>query len=97
LVLSACETAVSSESAILGLAGIAARSGVKTTLGSLWPVIDDEQQKIIKSFYSYWQSPKYNKATALQKMQTEQILGSANHPPAHPQKWASLSLIGAYK
>ena len=37
VVLSACETATGSDRAILGLAGVAARSGVKSTLGSSKP------------------------------------------------------------
>jgi CHAT domain-containing protein len=92
LVLSACETAKGSERAVLGLAGVAARSGVPSTLGSLWKVKDDEQSSMIKAFYHYWQSPQYNKATALQKIQIEQIKIFA-----HPQKWAALTLIGDYQ
>jgi len=89
LVLSACETATGNDSSLLGLAGIAARSGVKSTIGSLWEVDDQYQSKIIEDFYSYWQEPTYNKATALQKVQIEQI-----KLLAHPQKWAVLNLIG---
>ena len=91
LVLSACETAMGSERSLLGLAGVAARSGVKSTLGSLWQVQDDEQSEMILRFYDYWTSPEYNKATALQKIQIEQIKQFA-----HPQQWAALSLIGDY-
>ena len=92
LVLSACETAAGSERAILGLAGVSIRSGVKSTLGSLWQVQDDEQSEVIEAFYTYWQSPKYNKATALQKIQIEQI-----EQYAHPEQWAALTLIGDYR
>ncbi len=92
LVLSACETATGSDRAVLGLAGVAARSGVRSTLGSLWQVKDDEQSSMIKAFYQTWQAPQYNKATALQKIQIEQI-----QLYAHPQKWAALTLIGDYR
>ena len=92
VVLSACETATGSDRAILGLAGVAARSGVKSTLGSLWQVQDEEQSEVIEAFYTYWQSPKYNKATALQKIQIEQI-----EQYAHPEGWAALTLIGDYR
>lgn len=94
LVLSACETALLNERSLLGLAGIAARSGVSTTLGTLWQVQDDEQSKMIEAFYTYLQSPNYNKATALQKVQTEEINKYVN---SHPEKWASLALIGNYR
>ena len=89
LVLSACETAVGSERALLGLAGVAARSGVASTLGSLWPVMDDEQSEIISAFYSYLSDVPSNKARALQKVQIELL-----RLLAHPQKWAALNLIG---
>lgn len=92
LVLSACETALSSERSILGLGGVAARSGVRSTIGTLWPVLDDEQNEMITAFYRYWQNSQYNKATALQKLQIEQI-----KIYAHPKKWAALTLIGDYR
>ena len=50
VVLSACETATGSDRAILGLAGVAARSGVKSTLGSFWRVQDDNQSQRLKPF-----------------------------------------------
>ena len=92
LVLSACETARESDRSLLGLAGVAARSGVQSTLGTLWQVDDEEQSQIIQAFYSYWQQPNYNKATALQQVQIEQI-----EIFALPQAWAGLTLIGNYQ
>ena len=89
LVLSACETAVTSELALLGLAGTAARSGVASTLGSLWQVQDKKQSEIIEQFYSFLDQNLNNKAIALQRVQIEQI----NHY-AHPSQWAALTLIG---
>ena len=92
VVLSACETAAGSDRAVLGLAGVAARSGVKSTLGSFWQVQDEDQSQTIEAFYTYWKNPQYNKATALQKVQIEQI-----QQYAHPAQWASLTLIGDYQ
>ncbi|MEM7590598.1 MAG: CHAT domain-containing protein [Cyanobacteria bacterium P01_A01_bin.83] len=92
VVLSACETAAGSDRAILGLAGVAARSGVKSTLGSFWQVQDKDQSQMIEAFYTYWKNPNYNKATALQKVQIEQI-----EKYAHPAQWASLTLIGDHQ
>ncbi len=91
LVLSACETALTSDRSWLGLAGVAIRSGVDTVLGSFWPVQDDEQLELIKAFYSNIRSPNLDKAEALQKIQIEQI-----EQNAHPSKWASLNLIGEW-
>jgi CHAT domain-containing protein len=88
LVLSACETALTSERSLLGMAGIAARSGVSSTLGTLWQVQDDEISFLIQDFYKYWHLES-TKAIALQKVQQKQI-----EQYAHPNKWASLTLIG---
>ncbi len=89
LVLSACETAVGSEESLLGLAGVAARSRVASTIGSLWQVDDENQLEIIEAFYQQLSNDPTNKATALQKAQIKQI-----EIAAHPQKWAALTLIG---
>ena len=96
LVLSACETAVSSELALLGLAGIGVRSGVTTTLGSLWEVDDESQSKAIEDFYSRLENNTTESAQwttrsaiALQQIQIEQIRAFV-----HPLRWAALSLIG---
>lgn len=96
LVLSACETAVGSELAILGLAGVGARSGVATTLGSFWQVGDESQSETIKAFYSQLENRDKSKAMStanyalsLQQVQIEQIRALV-----HPQQWAALNLIG---
>ena len=89
LVMSACETALSSDRSVLGLAGVALRSGVDTVLGSFWPVQDDSQLELIKAFYSNIEESNLDKAEALQKIQIEQI-----EQKAHPSSWAALNLIG---
>jgi CHAT domain-containing protein len=97
LVLSACQTAVNSELAFLGLAGVAAKSGVDSTLGSLWQVQDESQSEVMKYFYSDLETEDENRtmkpsqryALALQKIQIEQIRSLV-----HPQIWAALTLIG---
>jgi CHAT domain-containing protein/predicted negative regulator of RcsB-dependent stress response len=89
LVLSACETAVGSDLALLGLAGVAAKSGVASTLGTLWQVNDDEQFNSIESFYAHFNNDPANKAIAIQQVQIEQIRNLA-----HPQTWAAPILLG---
>ena len=91
LVLSACETAVGSEESLLGLAGVAARSGVASVIGSLWQVDDENQMEMIEAFYQEIATENENKATALAKAQRKQI-----ELFAHPQKWAALTLIGDF-
>ena len=92
LVLSACETAITSDSSLLGLAGVAARNGVKSILGSLWLVQDDLQSEAMKDFYVYLSDSENNKAVALQKVQQKLI-----SQYVHPQNWAALNLIGDYR
>ena len=89
LVLSACETALGSDYSILGLSGIALRSGVDSVLGTLWEVQDDSQVPLIEDFYSKIREPNFNRASALQQIQIEQI-----QLQYHPSKWAALNLIG---
>jgi CHAT domain-containing protein len=96
LVLSACQTAIDNDLAFLGLAGVAAKSGINSTLGSLWEVDDQLQSEAMKQFYSdiendlsnptIRQSQRY--ALALQKIQIEQI-----NLLTHPKIWAALILI----
>ena len=94
LVLSACETSVTSvgsDRALLGLAGVAARSGVASTLGSLWQVEDKDQAQMVKSFYTQIKENNVNMAVALQRIQIEQIRNFN-----HPRQWAALNLIGEW-
>jgi CHAT domain-containing protein len=95
-VLSACQTAIDSELAFLGLAGVAAKSGINSTLGSLWEVDDQIQSEVMREFYSDIKSDLSNPtsrqsqryALALQKIQIEQI-----SLLMHPRDWAALILI----
>ena len=89
MVLSACQTAIGDEKSLLGLAGIASRSGVSSVLGSLWQVQDEDQFETIDKFYSLLSFE--NKATALQEIQIEQI-----ERLTHPVNWAALVLIGSW-
>ena len=88
LVLSACETAISSPRSALGLAGVALRGGVRSVLGNFWQVKDDEQVELMNKFYSNLLATNFDKAQAVQRVQIEQIEQKA--PPA---KWAALNLI----
>jgi CHAT domain-containing protein len=52
LVLSACNTATGNPEAELGFTGLAALSGVKTAMGSLWQVSDLGTLALMSEFYS---------------------------------------------
>jgi CHAT domain-containing protein len=58
LILSACATAISSPKAELGFAGLAAATGVESTIGSLWNVSDVGTLALMSEFYGHLdQSP----------------------------------------
>ena len=92
LVLSACETAVGDNRAALGLAGVAVRSGARSTLASLWQVNDESTSNLMQIFYSNLASkPNLNKAEILRLSQLE-LLNSKTF--SHPYYWASFTLVG---
>ena len=52
LILSACQTATGDNRAPLGLAGVAIRSGARSTLATLWPVNDESTAQLMAQFYT---------------------------------------------
>ncbi|WP_318700471.1 MULTISPECIES: CHAT domain-containing protein [unclassified Roseofilum] len=90
LVLSACKTAQGDERAILGLAGVALRSGARSTLATLWAVRDQSTAEFMVYFYQYLNQPGMSKANALQQAQIN-LLHSKYH---HPIYWAPFVMVG---
>ena len=88
LVLSACETAKGDRLAALGLAGIAVRSGAKSTLSTLWFADDEYSAKIMNGFYRGLDRGM-GKAKALQQAQIA-VLKQENRP----YLWSPFILIG---
>ncbi len=68
LVLSACRTALGSEEAELGFAGLAVQAGVKSALASLWYVSDIGTLALMNEFYRQLKATA-NKAEALRQTQ----------------------------
>ena len=56
LILSACSTAVGSREAELGFAGLAAATGVESSMGSLWNVSDLGTMALMAEFYEQLQT-----------------------------------------
>jgi len=95
LALSACETAIGDDyQAGLGLAGVAVKAGVKSTLANLWLVDDASAAKLSVAFYKHLLDQKLTKAQALQKAQQE-LLQSEDFQ--HPSAWAPMVLIGNWR
>lgn len=91
LVLSACETALGDQRAVLGLAGIAVRSGARSTMATLWQVNDASSAVLMAEFYSQLSQPGVNKAEALRRAQLS-ILQQGRY--SDPYYWAPFVLVG---
>jgi CHAT domain-containing protein/tetratricopeptide (TPR) repeat protein len=90
LVLSACETATGDKRAALGLAGVAVRSGARSTLASLWQVDDKSTSVLMSEFYRQLkQYPNLTKAEALSLAQNKVLKDKG-----HPFYWAPYVLVG---
>jgi CHAT domain-containing protein len=90
ITFSACETAQGNERSLLGLAGIAVRTGIPSTLGSLWFASDELSVELITDFYTNLKQPGISQAEALRRAQIKQIRSLESHPVA----WANFILIG---
>ncbi len=102
LVLSACQTAQESDRALLGMAGIAARAGVRTIIGSLWAVDDYSTAWMMEQFYQSLkdfetQEVSIHKAQALRQAQMAMIHGDLGSTYTAPYFWAPFVLIGHWK
>ncbi|MEO0708907.1 MAG: CHAT domain-containing protein [Cyanobacteria bacterium J06649_5] len=92
LVLSACQTATGDQRAALGLAGMAIRSGARSTLATLWQVNDDSTAILMKQFYQQLlETPSMTKAEALRAAQLS-LLKQPQYQ--HPFYWSPFVLVG---
>lgn len=102
LVLSACQTASGDNRAALGLAGVAVRSGARSTLATLWAVEDKSTAKVMGQFYRQLEQARktnINKAQALQKAQLalKNQIDPNNPEYTHPHFWAPFVLVGNWQ
>ncbi|MEB3356062.1 MAG: CHAT domain-containing protein [Synechococcales bacterium] len=91
LVLSACQTATGDQRAALGLAGLAVRSGARSTVGTLWAVNDESTAELMVNFYQFIQESNTSRAKALRQAQLSLLQSSAYR---HPYYWSSFVLVG---
>lgn len=94
LVLSACQTAKGDNCAALGLAGIAVRSGARSTLATLWSVQDKSTANLIAEFYHLLTQNVVSKAEALRQAQLS-LLNSPQYK--HPYYWSGFVLVGNWR
>ena len=79
LVLSACQTATGDKRAALGMAGVAVRSGARSTLASLWSVSDRSTASLMIEFYRELGKPGITKAEALRRAQDHLVASRQLH------------------
>jgi CHAT domain-containing protein/uncharacterized protein HemY len=93
LVLSACQTATGEKRAALGLAGLAVRSGVRSTVATLWSVKDQSTAQAMVEFYRSLVQTQGNRAEALRQAQLS-LLQQKQYQ--HPYYWAPFVLVGSW-
>jgi CHAT domain-containing protein len=91
LVLSACETATGDNRAALGLAGLAVRSGARSTLATLWTVNDEATAEFMNQFYQGLGQQKLSKSAALRQAQ---LFLLKDRKFRHPFYWSPYVLLG---
>ncbi len=94
LVLSACDTAAGDNRAVLGLAGLAVKSGARSTIASLWPVKDQATVALMNSFYENLLKPGTTKAEALRQAQIN-IMKKTDYQ--EPYFWSAFVLVGNWQ
>ena len=91
LTLSACETAVGDDRAVLGLAGTAYLAGARSVVGSLWQIPDQSTSVLIESFYTSLIADGQSKAASLR---AAQLASLADPMTAHPYHWSAFIVLG---
>ena len=91
LILSACQTAAGDKQAALGLAGVAVRSGARSTIATLWSIQDDSTAQLMTQFYQALKTPGISKAEALRQAQLSLLQNSQYQ---HPFYWSAFVLVG---
>ncbi|GAX40411.1 hypothetical protein NIES4075_13760 [Tolypothrix sp. NIES-4075] len=95
LVLSACSTATGDTRSDLGIAGVAVRSGARSTLASLWTVDDEGTSILMREFYTQLKKPNITKAKAIRNAQVSLLKNPQyKHLYEHPYYWAPFVLVG---
>ncbi|MBD2472823.1 CHAT domain-containing protein [Nostoc sp. FACHB-145] len=92
LVLSACQTAKGNKRSALGIAGVAAQAGARSTVASLWLVDAVSTVQLMKVFYQDLKNG-LPKAEALRLAQLSLL---ADPKYAHPYYWSSFILVGSW-
>ena len=97
LVLSACETASGDPRATLGLAGVAVQAGARSTLATLWSVVDESTAKVMGEFYRQLQKSQTTKVNKAEVLRQAQMTLIKDKQFDHPHFWAPFVLVGNWQ
>ena len=89
--MSACQTAAGDTQAALGLAGVAVRSGARSTVATLWSIQDNSTAELMTQFYRVLKNSEISKAEALRQAQLS-LLRDPKYQ--HPFYWSAFVLVG---
>ncbi len=93
LTLSACQTAAGDERSMLGLAGMAYKSGARSVLATLWYVNDEVSSILMPAFYRQL-SARDRSVTKAEILRDCQLALLHDNRYRHPCYWAPYILIG---
>lgn len=94
LVLSACQTAAGDRRAALGMAGVAVRSGARSTLATLWAVNDQSTALFMSEFYRLLIQEQLPRGEAVRQAQIS-LLKQPQY--RRPYYWAPFVLVGNWQ
>ncbi|MBD2237303.1 CHAT domain-containing protein [Aulosira sp. FACHB-113] len=94
LVLSACETAAGDDRSALGLAGVAVRSGARSTVATLWRVDDEATAKLMSNFYDQLVKAKETGISKAEALRLAQVAILKNPDYQSPYYWGAFVLLG---
>jgi CHAT domain-containing protein len=94
LVLSACETAQGDDRSALGLAGVAVRSGARSTVATLWRVNDDASATLMTQFYDQLIQASKTGISKAEALRRAQLAILKNPEYKSPYYWAAYVLLG---
>jgi CHAT domain-containing protein len=97
LVLSACETASGDKRAALGLAGVAVRAGARSTLATLWSVVDKSTAQLMGEFYQQLKNSQKTNINKIQALQQAQLALLKDKEYKHPHFWAPFVMVGNWQ
>lgn len=94
LVLSACETATGDSRSALGLAGVAVRSGARSTVATLWRVNDQVSATLMSQFYDRLAQASQTGMSKAEALRQAQLYILKNPDYRAPYYWGAYVLLG---